>query len=89
MPCGAVGSMVSLERWPAALVPGPAQWVKDPTFPQLWFRLQLWLGSDPWPGTSMCHGAAKKEKIIKLLVFLMLSCVSCLYNLDVNPLSVI
>ena len=62
MPCGAVGSMVSLERWPAALVPGPAQWVKDPTFPQLWFRLQLWLGSDPWPGTSMCHGAAKKRK---------------------------
>ena len=30
--------------------------------PQLWRRSQLWLGSDPWPGNSISHGAAKKEK---------------------------
>ena len=31
--------------------------------PQLWLRLQLWLGCDPWPGNSICHRVAKKEKI--------------------------
>ena len=25
-------------------------------------RWQMWLRSDPWPGNSMCRGAAKKEK---------------------------
>ena len=35
--CGGVG-----------LTPGPAQWVKGPAL-QLWCRLQLWLGFDPWP----------------------------------------
>ena len=24
--------------------------------------LQLWLGSDPWPRNSICHGVAEKEK---------------------------
>ena len=24
--------------------------------------MQLWFGSDPWPGNSICHGVAKKEK---------------------------
>ena len=33
-----------------------AQWVKDPAM------LQLQLGSDPWPGNSICPGAAKNEK---------------------------
>ena len=28
----------------------------------LWLRSQLQLKSDPWPGTSMCHKAANKEK---------------------------
>ena len=30
----------------------------------LWLpcRSQLRLGSDPWPKTSTCHGAAKKRK---------------------------
>ena len=27
-----------------------AQRVKDPALPQLWRRLQLWCGFDPWPG---------------------------------------
>ena len=26
------------------LIPGLQQWVKDLTLPQLWYRLQLWLG---------------------------------------------
>ena len=30
--------------------------------PQLQHRSQLWLGSDPWPGNSICCGADKKEK---------------------------
>ena len=49
---------MSWEGWNAGLTPGPAQWVKDPALPQ------LQLGSDPWPGNSMCHvhGAAKKRK---------------------------
>lgn len=29
--------------------PGPVQWVKDLALPQLWCRLQLWLGFSPWP----------------------------------------
>lgn len=28
--CGARGSVVSLQRWEAGLMPHPAQWVKDP-----------------------------------------------------------
>ena len=30
--------------------------------PQLRHRWQLWLTSDPWPGSSTCHGVAKKRK---------------------------
>ena len=49
----------ALER---RLDPRPAQWVKDPALLQLWLTLQLWLGSDPWPGNSTCCGVAKKKK---------------------------
>ena len=28
----------------------------------LWCRSQPWLGSDPWPGNSICLGGAQKEK---------------------------
>ena len=28
----------------------------------LWHRLQLWLGSNPWPGKSICCGAVKEKK---------------------------
>ena len=39
-------------------IPGPAQWVKDPVF------LELWFGFDPWAGYT-CHGYRKKKNKIK------------------------
>ena len=41
--------------------PAP-QCVKDLALPQLWCRSQLHLGTDPWPGNTICHGAAQKER---------------------------
>ena len=49
------------KRWDAGSIPSPTQWVKDLVLQQLQFRSQLWLGSDPWPGKSICHRADKKE----------------------------
>ena len=40
-------------------IPGPAQWVKDLALVQLGLRSGLQLGSDAWPGSSICHEAAK------------------------------
>ena len=57
-----MGLAVSWEHWDTGLIPGLMQWVKDPVLPQLWLRLQLQLGSDPWPRNSICHGAAKNKK---------------------------
>ena len=56
----AMGLAASLEHWDTGPSPGWAQSVKDLALPQLWHRLQLQLGSDPWPRNSICHGAAKK-----------------------------
>ena len=42
--------------------PQPGQWIKDPEVLQLQLRLKLQLGSDPWPGNSICRGAAKNKK---------------------------
>ena len=53
---------VPWECWDAGLIPGPAQWVKDPVLGQLWLGWQLQLGSDPWPGNFIYGGAGKKEK---------------------------
>ena len=49
-------------NWDAGSIPSPAQWGKDPVLLQLQLRSQLRLGSDPWPGNSICHRVAKKEK---------------------------
>ena len=35
--------------------------LKDLALPQLWYRSQLQLRSDPWPRNSICHRVAKKE----------------------------
>ena len=44
-------------------VPGLAQQVKDLTLLQLWYRSQLQLGFDPWPGNShMPSGSPKRKK---------------------------
>ena len=58
--CGAMG-MMSLEYWDTGSILSPTQGVKDLVLPYLWRRSQLQLRSDPWPGNSICHGAAKKE----------------------------
>ena len=61
-----MGSVVSWEHWDTGVIPGPAQWVKDPTLLQLWLRLWLWLRSDPWPWNSMsCAGQKEKSHINK------------------------
>ena len=55
--CGAIGGIMGCFFYPW---PGTAGW--DLALPQLQLQLKLWLRSDRWPGNSMCHGAAKKEK---------------------------
>ena len=52
--------LTSWERWDEGSIPGLAPWVKDLALLRL--RWQLWFGSDPWPGNSICRGEAKKEK---------------------------
>ena len=56
------GSTASWEHWDAGSILSPAQWVKGSGVATLWLRLQLCLGSDPWPGNSMCLGEPKKLK---------------------------
>ena len=65
--CGTIGSMASWERWDEGSISGPAQRLTDLALLQLWLRLQNW-GSNliPRPGSSICWGAAKKEKKKKL-----------------------
>ena len=60
--CGAAGSAASLEHWDTGLTPSPAQWVKDLALLELWLRSQLWLRSDPLPGTPYAVGWPKKKK---------------------------
>ena len=51
------GSVTSWEHWDAGSIPGLAQWVKGLVQPQLQLKSQPWLGSDPWPGDSICPRA--------------------------------
>ena len=58
-----MGSEASREHWDADSIPGLAQRVKDlAALPQLWLRLQLWFGSDPWPGNSFIPRGSQKTK---------------------------
>ena len=59
---GSTGLAVSLESWHTGLIRSPKQWVMDLALPQLQQRSQLHLGSDPWPGNSICLGVAQKRK---------------------------
>ena len=43
--------MTSLQHQDAGSIPGLDSGLKDLVLPQLLRRLQLWLGSDSWPGT--------------------------------------
>ena len=45
-------------------VPSPARHsgLKHLALLHLWYGSQLRIGSDPWPGNSICQEAAKKEK---------------------------
>ena len=71
---------MSWEHWNAGLIPGPAQRVKDLVLLELRLSSQLWLGSDPWPRNSMCHGAAKKKKTSKTKLELLKSSYSNLIS---------
>ena len=51
-----------IDRILGALGCGFDPWPHTVDYVQLWLRWLLWLGSDPWPGRSMCHGVAKNEK---------------------------
>ena len=46
------------EHLDGGLIPSLAQWVKDPALLQLRLSSQL-CSADPWPGSSICHQAAK------------------------------
>lgn len=60
--CEAMGSAASCEHWDKGSIPSQEQWVKDPTLPQLRLSLQLWLGSDPWPGNTTGPPKKKEKK---------------------------
>ena len=57
-----MGSAASWECWDAGLIPGPAQWFKDPVLTQLWLRLQLCSDLIPGPGTPHVPEWPKKKK---------------------------
>ena len=42
-----------------------AQWIKDLVLLQPWRRMQLQLGSDPWPGNFVCHFLGSQKQTNK------------------------
>ena len=57
--CSGAASITSLE-----------QWAKDLVLPQLWYRLQLWFGFDPWSRNfCMPWVQPKKEKNLEFLLW--------------------
>ena len=60
IPAVAWDCCVSWKHWDACSILSTVG--KDLALLQLRLRLQLWLGSDPWPGNSICRRAAKKIK---------------------------
>jgi len=66
-----MGLVASLQGQDKGLIPGPAQWVKDPMLPYQQHRSQLWLGSDPWPRNSICLQDSEKRNETKKANFKM------------------
>ena len=55
--CGGSG-----DCWSMGLILGLVQWVEDLALLQLWCRLQLHLGFDPWPGNFHVLWVRPKKK---------------------------
>ena len=66
--CGAMGLAASWELWNTGSIPSLAWWVKDPVLLQLWLRLEMKLGCDPWPRNSICQAPLPQKKIAESLV---------------------
>ena len=60
--CVAMESAAPWEHLDGGSIPGLTQWVKDFVLLQLQLRSQLWLRSDPWLGSSICHRVAKNGR---------------------------
>ena len=55
-------AVVSLLCQDTGLIPGQNSGSKDLVLLPLWYSLLLGLGSDPWPGYSICFWAARRKK---------------------------
>ena len=64
-------------------IPHAVQWVKDPVL-QLWHRLQLWLGSHPWPQELPYANSAAPQKTNKQKPTKLISLNGTFFFRDVN-----
>ena len=60
--CDTVGSAASLQHQDRSLIPAWHSGLQALVLPNLWHRSQLWLGSNPWPGTPYAGGSPKRKK---------------------------